>query len=259
MKKIIAILLITAMLICGCGKADKATEAESTEAAGTETTDGTAEPTEAPTDAPTEPSSEATEPSETPTEPSSEEPVDPEPDPYAEIKYYPFPLLDMTVAEIEAEYGELELSQYSEVPVQQYYLESAEVYLEFVVDRGTIDLPKDKIPFALYKTSGSIYPGIEIGGPAADISGLVWSEYGHSWKDLCEKPVKLSITFSFNSELMDDYHGQVWFDIPDELYDLIRTGSFLFDDFADDIKSNKSNTPVECVFIKKSDSIFPYL
>ena len=119
MKKIIAITLMLAMLICGCGKAENTTteltNASSEPTEGMGGTESAAEPTEAPTEEVTESSSEVT---------------DPEPDPYAEIKANPLPLLDMTFGEVEETYGKLEIKEYRDGYTGEAYSPTLDMYLE---------------------------------------------------------------------------------------------------------------------------------
>ena len=226
MKKIIAIMLILAIHICGCGTAETAQL--------TESTDGTAEVTEQITEA-TEPSkestvpSEATEPSteatesssEDSTEPSSEDPTDPEPDPYADIKYYPFPLLDMTVAEIEATYGELEWSytMYGATPVV-YSIPSLDMELMYIIDPSKHDdknLPKDIKPDRLWCENADIYPGFSVGMTPDQIpNGIEWlypglantgeGNYGYyAYYNVYEAGCYIRVTFAIPKHILEEY------------------------------------------------------
>lgn len=236
MKKIIAIMLMMAMLICGCGRAENTTTEPTNATSGaTESTKGTdsvteapIEPTEVPTEEVTEPSSEATEPSETPTEPSNEELVDPEPDPYADIKYYPFPLLDMTVAEIEAEYGELEYKSYDMHGYDiEYYLPTLNLYVQFdredfhVGDMYSEEYDVKKlqdhvIPIGIYVIEGTVYPGLTIGTPANEIDCIELARRGYGVRSRKNMPP----AFEIHAEDLENISWcSVGFKIPDEYAD----------------------------------------
>ena len=197
MKKVVMIFL-SVILLVSCAKQTTITTEQTdlteetfidptdnvTETTEKDTTEPSEEPTEPPTEAtnssetltePTEPTSAPTEPSEAPTdevtEPSSDEATEPtepdEPDPYADIKYYPFPLLDMTVAEIEAEYGALkwEYAMYGATPTV-YSIPSLGIYLAFEINADKDDyknIPEDMVASWLWYEYADVYPGLRIG------------------------------------------------------------------------------------------------
>lgn len=211
MKKIIAIMLIMAMLICGCGTAEDSTDEPTTESiVGTEGITEATEPS-------TEPSTEATEPTEAPTEP-----VDtPESDPYADIKFYPFPLLDMTVAEIEAAYGELEWSYgiTGGNPVV-YRIPSLDMEISYIIDLEKHDgknLPKDMKPYWIWYENATIYPGISVGMTPDQIpKGIEWLEPGlantgegnygyYAYYNVYEAGSFIRVNFAIPDHILEEY------------------------------------------------------
>jgi len=284
MKKIIAIMLMMAMLICGCGKAENTTtEPTNATSVSAESTKGTDSVTEAPTEEVTEPSSAATETSEAPsneatetTEPSSEESTDtiedPEPDPYAEIKANPLPLLDLTLGEFEAIYGDLEIKEYFKLfKTDEAYTPILDMYFE--TDGGLYrakGIRRDQLIRGIVVTRLDSL-GVEAGMSSDEIDLSGWELYigasvtvhGETWN---EPPVdgtgaipqytddyKSGRTLSAFKEI-GEYWYNIYFLMPEEYEecDYSTSDSFWWRDaFAEEVRAKKRSLIVSRIEVRK--------